>query len=249
MKKAIILLHGYCESGKLWNNLAGELNNEFRVFTPDIAGHGANSLVVNSIPEMATNIIRQITEESIDQFCIIGHSMGGYVTLEILKQIPDRCLGAGLFHSHAEADSPDRKENRNKGIKHLEQYGSLEYLKSMAMSMLSSDHANSDDWFQQAYEQVKSNRSDGLIHALMAMRDRESQMSFISNMNKPLLWVAGKNDSFFSLEDILQQASHSRLSMVHILEESGHLGMIEEPEKSLQIIRDFANWCYSFSVS
>jgi pimeloyl-ACP methyl ester carboxylesterase len=55
----------------------------------------------------------------------------------------------------------------------------------------------------------------------------------------PVLFVLGKEDAAIPFQDTLKLASMPDISYIHVLEHSGHMGMIEEPDKSNQILNKF----------
>src|SRR5512133_1365999 len=61
---------------------------------------------------------------------VIGHSMGGYITLALAERYPELLKGFGLFHSTAYADSDERREGRKKTIALIEQKGVGEFVKT-----------------------------------------------------------------------------------------------------------------------
>ena len=70
----------------------------------------------------------------------------------------------------------------------------------------------------------------------MERKDR----TYLLKQNKlPVLFVIGKHDNAVPMEDSLKQCHLPILSYVHILNESGHMGMVEEPEKSNNYIDEF----------
>jgi pimeloyl-ACP methyl ester carboxylesterase len=55
----------------------------------------------------------------------------------------------------------------------------------------------------------------------------------------PFLFVLGKYDTAVPLADGLSQAHLPDVAQVHILEHSGHMGMVEEPGQSNELLKDF----------
>ena len=54
---------------------------------------------------------------------MIGHSMGGYITLAFAEKYPEMLRAFGLFHSSAFADDEEKKETRRKAIKSIRENG------------------------------------------------------------------------------------------------------------------------------
>ena len=65
---------------------------------------------------MADAVEAILNHLDIGRAVIIGHSMGGYVTLAFAEIFPEKTLGFCLFHSHAFADSEEKKANRDREI-------------------------------------------------------------------------------------------------------------------------------------
>lgn len=116
--KTIVLLHGFPFSLNLWDDLSRELSNEFKVLTIDLPGFGDSECLseVHSMSLMAQVIKAALDINNISKCILLGHSMGGYVTLEFADKYPEMLKGFGLIHSHALPDTKEGKENRNRVI-------------------------------------------------------------------------------------------------------------------------------------
>jgi pimeloyl-ACP methyl ester carboxylesterase len=55
----------------------------------------------------------------------------------------------------------------------------------------------------------------------------------------PVLFIMGKYDNAIPLEDGLKQCHLPEKSYIHILHQSGHMGMLEEPEKCNLLLKNF----------
>src|SRR5215471_4780390 len=60
---------------------------------------------------------------------LIGHSMGGYISLAFAEKYPSYLAGLGLFHSTAYPDSEERKTTRKKAIETIKNNGACDFLK------------------------------------------------------------------------------------------------------------------------
>src|SRR6266851_2668172 len=68
----------------------------------------ANHIRDNNIGVMA----RRILAEAPPRFALAGHSMGGYIAFEIMRQAPDRVAKLALINTQARADTPEAAERR-----------------------------------------------------------------------------------------------------------------------------------------
>src|SRR5690606_9360462 len=91
-------------------------------FAPLIArmkGAHAESVVADltrhgTMAELAASALEQAPDGPL---WIAGHSMGGYVALEMVRQAPERVAGLALMNTHARPDSPESTENRRRLMK------------------------------------------------------------------------------------------------------------------------------------
>ena len=62
-------------------------------------------------------IARRILAEAPPRFALAGHSMGGYIAFEIMRQAPDRVARLALINTQARPDTPggDRPPPRHDG--------------------------------------------------------------------------------------------------------------------------------------
>ncbi|MFL5728399.1 MAG: alpha/beta fold hydrolase, partial [Cytophagaceae bacterium] len=120
--KTIVLVHGFCESQEIWKKTQAALSAHYRVICPDLPGFGKSPLKVKdiSIAYYAEMIKELLAFLNVEKCCMIGHSLGGYITLAFAEKYSAMLSSFGLFHSTAFADSPEKKENRNKTIQFIQ---------------------------------------------------------------------------------------------------------------------------------
>ena len=121
--KTIVLLHGFTETSKIWDSFRDQLSESFRVIVIDLAGHGKSESLepVHSMELQADVVYEVLKQRKVKKCLMIGHSMGGYVTLAFTSKYPEMLKGLCLFHSHPFPDSPEDLKNRNRTIKVVEQ--------------------------------------------------------------------------------------------------------------------------------
>jgi pimeloyl-ACP methyl ester carboxylesterase len=66
-------------------------------------------------------------KKNIDKCTVIGHSMGGYITLALVESYWNHVNAFGLFHSSAFADTEEKKKPAKKGIGFIKQQGHLSF--------------------------------------------------------------------------------------------------------------------------
>ena len=171
---------------------------------------------------------------------LIGHSIGGYVALAFAEKYPEYLKGLGLFHSTAYPDSEERRTNRKKAIESAKNNGVRSFLKTMIPNLFSP---NSKEKMPNTIDEfiIRTNNfsADTFVSYYEAMMQRPDRTSVLKNLKIPMLIIAGKYDNAAPLNDLLKLCHLPEISYFHILSDSGHMGMIEEVEKSNQILNDY----------
>lgn len=236
----LMLVHGFGEDSSVWR-LQREAFPGFQLILPDLPGSGASELIDDmSMEGLADSLLAILDQEKIEQCILIGHSMGGYVALAFAEKYASRLKGLGLFHSTAFADSQEKIETRQKGIAFIQEHGAFAFLRTSTPNLFSplskQIHKNLIE------EQVQ--RSDIFTNAALicyyeSMIKRPDRTHLLKNTPLPVLFIVGRHDGAVPLQDSLQQCHLPALSYVHILEDSGHMGMLEQTNESNRYLLDF----------
>ena len=247
--KPVMLLHGFGENGNVWNEQIDTLKENNFLIVPDLPGSGNSEMLdgevlikdyAEVIKALADDIILRNEENGTRQFSLIGHSMGGYITVAFAEKYPDLLSSFGFFHSSAFADSSEKKETRKKGIEFISKHGTEAFIKTLALNLFCNKSKNEKpELLSKLIELGKSISSEALIQYYQAMMARPDRTLVLKTFEKPILLIAGKSDSVISIEDSLEQFKMPSISSVHILKNSGHMGMWEETALSNSILKDF----------
>jgi pimeloyl-ACP methyl ester carboxylesterase len=240
----IVLLHGYLESSESWNGFEEKLALAFRVISMDLPGHGLSDCFgeTHSMEFMASVVKELLDNLGIKKSFLTGHSLGGYVTLAFLELFPDYLSGYCLFHSQPFADSTETLEKRTReiaivkaGKKHLMYPGNV--MRMFAPSNL--------EMYSEALQRLKTIASkipgEGIISVLKGMMCRPTRLNIMEEGKVPCLWILGSMDNYIPYDIILTKVNLPANARVVILNNSGHLGFIEEEDLSIRLISDFVN--------
>jgi pimeloyl-ACP methyl ester carboxylesterase len=242
----LLLLHGFCENRTVWKYCEKELATHYRVIIPDLPGFGESRLEETevSMEYFAEQVRKLLDDLKIEKCIMIGHSLGGYVTLAFAEKYESHLTGMGMFHSTAFADAEEKKENRNKTIEFIQKHGVPEFAESFVPPLFS---LKNKDLFKPEIKELTfaaaASSEQGVIETTKAMRDRKDRTEVLKSVNIPVLFVAGKLDGVIPLEKSLQQCHLPKHSIVHFLEGTGHMGMIEKKQETIKILIHFAAFC------
>lgn len=240
----IVLLHGYLESKHIWDPLADILTERFRVITIDLPGHGISGVAseTHTMEFMAGAVKAVIDSLGIKSVFMTGHSLGGYVTLAFLELYPGSIAGYSLFHSHANPDTEAAISNRRREIKVVKAGKKNLMYPDNVTRMFAQDNLPAMKEALERSKKIASATPDaGIIAVLNGMIIRPSRVSLVEKGEKPLLWILGRKDQYFSPGTATTGVGLTGNAKVVILENSGHLGFVEETTLSAKIISDFAS--------
>lgn len=239
--KPVFLVHGFGETGDIWRQQVAALENHFRLLVPDLPGSGKSDLIDDmSMEGMAEVIHAIIHEENINRCTVIGHSMGGYITMALAAFYPNHLHAIGLFHSSAYGDSEEKKATRKKGIEFIQKYGAAEFLKTTTPNLFSQKTQDQrPELIDQQLAATDNFSIASLVYYYESMINRPDRTDILKNIGLPVLFIAGEHDVAIPLQDMLKQSHIPEKSYIHILSLSGHMGMLEETEKSNQIMKTF----------
>ncbi|MBW6479513.1 MAG: alpha/beta hydrolase [Bacteroidales bacterium] len=242
----LILLHGFIESLKIWYDFKEKLAKNFRVVLIDLPGHGKSSILneVHSMEMMADSVKAVADHLNISSAVIIGHSMGGYVSLAFARKYSSLLRGMGLFHSTSLADSDENKEARERTIEIIRNNHSrflMNFIPDLFAPETREIHKSE---IQILVDEAMSMNPHALIAAQLGMRDRTSTLDVLINAPFPVMFIAGQKDSRVPFENIWVQMALTETAYSLILRNSGHMGYIEAREKTLDFVENFTRSCY-----
>ncbi len=242
--KPIVLLHGYLESGEVWQPLAEVLSREFRVIAADLPGHGRSGVAgeEHTMEFLAGAVRAVMADAGVERVLMAGHSLGGYAALAFTELWPGLLTGYVLFHSHPHADTAEAIEKRMREIAVvLAGKKNIMYPGNVSMMFSERNLGSMPEALDRIKEIASRNPGEGIIALLKGMISRPSRQSVVESGRVPLLWILGRGDLYFTPERALRDVKLPANAEVVILENSGHLGFIEETERSVQLITDFAS--------
>ncbi len=242
----IIILHGLFGSSRNWQSAAKILAEEYQVITPDLRNHGQSFHAQSmTYTEMAEDILELIKTNSLDNVCLVGHSMGGKVAM----------MNA-LLHSHfidrlAVLDiAPVSYEHRYGKLFQAMQNLPLDQIKNRNNAEEILNDQINDQFLTQFLLQNLVRAEDGFewrINLPAIQSNIESISSFPDMGNdkqydKPALFLGGENSHFVQPEYHGEIKKHFPNAEIELLPDAGHMLHIEQPEVVVDKIRQFINY-------
>lgn len=239
----VVLLHGFGETGDVWNRQIKALESNYKLIVPDLPGSGKSEALdhgftIDDLADTTKAIVDY--EERNNKFHLFGHSMGGYTTMAFAEKYEDRLLSYGLVHSSSYPDTEEKKEVRKKGIEFIRKNGGFTFLKTITPGLFSeTSQQNHPEYITELLSLATGITDETLIGYYEAMMRRPDRSEVLAKSHVPVLFIIGKYDGVVPLELSLRQAALPAKTTSKILEKTAHMGMWEEEELTGQALTNF----------
>jgi pimeloyl-ACP methyl ester carboxylesterase len=228
----VVFLHGFLESSTMWDYLNPHTLGLDCLYI-DLPGHGKSPTFeeVPSISNMAEYVHETLQHNQFVPDAIVGHSMGGYVALELLQLIdkPTKCI---LLNSNFWDDSEQKKQDRNRVIdvvKHNKDF----FIREVIPGLFSKP-----TFFQQAVNDLISEACNmsvkGITDATAAMRDRKNN-SELTKHNE-IHVIQGEFDALIPYDHVLEMQKEFPFN-IHLIPTAGHMAHIESTDKTKEVFK------------
>lgn len=233
--RPVVFLHGFLESISMWSYLE-EFKN-FQCIFIDLPGHGAsvfNSSIHLTMSSIANSVQELIQEMGIVSYDIVGHSMGGYVALE-LKKLDAACDNVILLNSNFWEDSEPKKIDRRR-VAELVQTKKDVFVQTAIPNLFMSPEKSASE-IQDLIAEASSIRSETIAQSSIAMSERVDNTDLVKENGNAVLVIQGKYDSIVQCN--LMEDRTKGLDLVVNKLDSGHMAHIELGSSVKEMIEEF----------
>ena len=246
--RTVVLLHGFPENSGLWREVAPLLSKEFTVIMPDLPGAGGSRLPEEPLTlEAMADAVNALLDAASEQGRVVlaGHSMGGYAAMAFLEKYPERLAGISLIHSSAAPDDDDKKAARRKTIRLLQNGGQRPFVDEMIPALFSpASRAAMPAVIEEQKQRAMRLSPEAMIAFYEAMISRPDRRALLSNAGIPAQFVLGHDDTNVPIDKGMTQALMPCVSFVETYPSTGHMGMLEQPERLAADLARFATHCF-----
>lgn len=245
-KKTIILLHGFLSSSFSFRRLVPYLINEYNVISidlPPFGQSGKSRRYKYSYKNLAMTVIQLVEKMHLNKIILLGHSMGGQISLYIAHLRPDLidkvvllCSSAYLKKSKPHLVLASYLPFSHLFVKRwLERSGLENNLRLVVYNQSIIDEEMAEGYLAPFLK-------DDIFSALAKLiRDREGDLTadIINKIQVPCLLLWGEQDKIVPLQTGKQLQKDLNNSKLIVLKETGHLLPEERPEEVYEYIREF----------
>ncbi|MDN6320267.1 MAG: alpha/beta hydrolase [Marinobacter sp.] len=241
----IVLIHGFGANKDNWTRIARELTDDFNIYAIDLPGHGQSSKPLDlgyTLQEQTNHVARILSALNISEMHLMGNSMGGGITALYAATYPEQVKTAVLF----------------------DPAGILEYENEMVDMVLAGDNPlipSKPGDFERLMdfaleekpfvpwpimgvmeEQALANQevNEVIFDAIKEAGFESYFRNTVKHIKAPVLIVWGKEDRILDYRNGEAFRKAIPGSQLEILPGIGHAPMIETPEESARLFREFA---------
>ncbi|WP_339037078.1 alpha/beta hydrolase [Bradyrhizobium symbiodeficiens] len=184
-------------------------------------------------------IARRILSEAPPRFALAGHSMGGYIAFEIMRQAPERVIKLALINTQARPDTAEATARR-RGLMERARRGELRAIREESFPELVHPSRRDDaDILKLVHAQDEDVGVEGYLRQQTAIIARVDSRSTLSAITCPTLVLTGDADNTIPNALSKEMAEGIPGARLVILDRCGHLPQPEQPEATMRALSEW----------
>lgn len=223
-KLPLILLPGLLCDAAVWSYQQTHLSDLVDIIIPDL-NHAATP------DEMVASVLNVAPP----YFALAGHSMGGWVALEVMKKSSARVLGLGLLNTTALPDSNEKYQFRQDMILQARSGNYAPIIEKLMKLFIYNETVSHE------VRMMLQRNLTAFINQENAMSVRAECLSVLDRITCPTLIVHATHDAIFTLQDSQLLATRIKRATFAVIENCGHMSPMESPEDVNKLLRVWLN--------
>ena len=235
----VVLLHGFLENKYMWKEIIPVISRNKRVLAIDLLGHGHTECLgyIHPMELMAEAVAAVLKSLRIRKITLIGHSMGGYVSLALSEKNPEMIRGLCLLNSTATSDDNSRKKLRERANKMAQ----INLSNIVRMSFINLFSEKSKKVFNPEIQLALSEALQTSLHGYSAcqegMKIRPNRLTVLKNNHFKKLFILGEKDPVLPVKQGIKEAKETQSETVIL--SGGHMSHIENSDKLIKVLNTF----------
>jgi len=234
----LVLIHGFLGSSAMWTPQKDFLSKYFRVIVPALPGFGESSKIKShdSIDAMAKTVLELLNKRNINQFNLMGHSMGGMIAQQMAKISGEKINKLICYATGAIGDIPDRFEPIDTSREKLKSNGLDKTANRISKKwFVSGEKAKYFYLCDSANKLTSEKAADNALLALKKWRGVEN----LKNIKNETLIIWGNKDTAYNFDQVNTLNKNIPNSKIEVIKGCSHNVHLEVPEKFNKIVKDF----------
>ena len=184
-------------------------------------------------------IARRILAEAPPRFALAGHSMGGYIAFEIMRQAPERVAKLALLNTQARPDTPEATARRRGQIARAQGGEFRAILDELFPGFVHPSRRDDASLRQLVYDMGEDVGAEGFVRQQTAVMSRPDSRPALAWIKCPTLVLSGDEDNPIPNSLSVEMANGIPAAKLKILANCGHL---PQPEQSQATADALGEW-------
>lgn len=236
-KETLVLLHGFMENSSIWSDMEPHLSENFSLLKIDLPGHGKSEIYgeIHTIDLMADEVKKVLDNQKLEKVHLLGHSMGGYISLAFAEKYPEILKSLTLFFSTYFPDDEEKKEQRIKSYRIIKDAFS-HYARAGIPNLFNPNERDIlEGKIETALRVALSTNNLGALACVKGMVERTDKKHVLENLEAKILVIAGKHDNAVKTDKTIKNLP-DRTNIKSYVLDCGHNGHWEKPVICAEII-------------
>jgi pimeloyl-ACP methyl ester carboxylesterase len=241
-KTAVILIHGWPLSSKLYQKNIPALAKKYHVIAPDLPGYGKSKRLGKNpkqvrVSDYAKAVLGLMKKLNIKKAVIGGMSMGGPTVLSMYKQSPDSFIGMILIDTDAFSPPPQEKQLWMGWATNIRKNGVKVISKQVMDEMITGKgRLNNPKLGSQLGNIMKQASKKGAIAGCYALGNRPNFKSMLGQIDVPVLITVGLQDTIYPFEIAKRMKKNISNAQMHIIKEGAHAATFQKSQEENKVI-------------
>lgn len=215
------------------------LNCSARVYAPQLPAlwqFGPVQIADHRRGNSMAAIAKSILDAAPPRFALVGFSMGGYISLEILRQAKERVIKLALIDTAAAADRTDQTEKRHKSIALTREGKSAEREEALWPLLVHESRLKDEAVRTIVKEMHQDTGTDAYINQQTAIMGRADSRPMLKELKMETLIVVGDSDQLTppaAAKEMHELVEGSRLD---VIPNCGHMSTLERPDRVTKLL-------------
>jgi pimeloyl-ACP methyl ester carboxylesterase len=230
----IVLLHGFTADKNVWPRFAKHLVDDYPLLIPDLPAYGESGMEPSAsyaIPQQARRLLALLDALGIEQFHVMGNSMGGELGAYLAAAHPQRIRSVAMLDPGGlESPQPSELDQRAaKGANPFLVASPEQFQDFYALTMAQPPWLPPSILSALATDYMR--RREDYARIFAELRERSSVRDVLGQIRAPSLLVWGAQDQLLDVSAVpVWEAAIADLQ-VEVWPGIGHMPMVEAPQK------------------
>lgn len=222
----LVLLPGLLCDGELWEHQIRHLGDVADIRVGALAG-------ADRVEGLAADVLAWAPPV----FCLAGHSMGGYVALEIMRRAPERVSKLMLLATNAHADPPEAKERRQRAMAFVARGRFDDVVALMTPTLVDPVHLTDGAVLRAIRDMASRVGPDAYLRQQEAIMARPDSRPDLMAVGCPTVVLCGRRDQLSGVDVHAGMAAAIPGARLAVIEDCGHMAPIEQPQAVTALMR------------